>query len=178
MPPKTPEILVEPGMQLTVQGDIGGFMVALEQRIPVLSFEGAINEHLDVMRRCFARQHAQVQMGEKTAALQIARELLEQLPAERTRRLKGMAEDHARMLASFQAAHEASGKHAVYRQGTQEKQKIAEYEANVATAERQHDEQKARYEQDIRIGEMQIARLKKLIDADPVEEEPLREAAE
>ena len=178
MPPrKEPEIIVEPGMQLTVQGDIGGFMVALEQRIPALSNEGAINEHLDIMRRCFSRQQAQVQMGEKMAALQIARELLEQLPADKARTLKGMVEDHARLLSSFRAAHEASGKRGEYRPSTAERQKIAEHEANLATRDRQFDEHKAKYEQDIRIGEMQVARLRKLIDGED-EEEPLPMAAE
>lgn len=178
MPREREDVLIEPGMSLTVQGDIGGFMVALEQRIPALSFEGAINEHLDVMRRCFARQQAQVQIGEKTAALQIARELLEQLPNDRIRTLKGMAEDHARLLASFRAAHDASGKRGEYRPSTSERQKVAEHEANLATRERQFDEHKAKYEQDIRICEMQIVRLKKLIDGEEAQEEPLPMAAE
>ena len=54
MPRETgPEILVEPGMSLTIQGSIGGCDIAIAQNIPALSPERYISEKLDVMRRCF-----------------------------------------------------------------------------------------------------------------------------
>lgn len=177
MPREREDVLVEPGMSLTIQGDIGGMVVAIENRVPALSPEAYIDEKLDMMRQRFARQQAQVQLGEKLAAMQIARELLASLPGDKDRALKGMVEDHVRLMASFRAEHEVSGRRGEFKTSAAQRQKTIEHEANLATRARQFDEHKASYEKDLRIGEMQVARLRKLIDGE-IEEGPLSIAAE
>lgn len=111
---------------LTIQGDAGGFQVALEAHVEDHS---KIDENLDKMRRSFIRQRAHMDLTMVLAELNQRHQELKDSPAlieatERTHAIK-----HAEMVASFQNAWSTSNKFGEYKTSTSERENLKELRA-------------------------------------------------
>lgn len=178
-PADPPMVFTTSGMGLTAQGDVGGIMFALEQHIDATADERDINEIADRMRRVFARQKAQVDLGEKLLAVQIARQVIADHPEKKMRELKTLAEEKARLRASFSVAHEGSGRRTEFRLTAPQQKALDSFDERLESAGLRIDAEKARMEADLPLIEKQIDRLRAIIDGrDPDAEEPLALAAE
>ena len=178
--PSDPQmVFTTSGMGLTAQGDVGGVMFALEQHIDATADERDINEIADRMRRVLARQKAQVDLGEKLLALQIARQVIADHPEKKLRELRALADEKIRLNASYQIDYERSGKRSAMRLTTSQQKALDSFDERLESASLRIDGEKARMEADLPLIEKQIERLRAIIDGrDPDAEEPLAMAAE
>ena len=177
MPRKTAEVLVAPGLNIGFQADIGGLNLMIEQTVDADSSPAEIDRRLDIMATALGRQRAKLQLAEKMLAVQLAEEMLSSLPEEKQIKQRGMLDERVRLIASFRAAHQVSGKRGEYRETPSERQQIANLDANLATLDSQFAARKADLERDIRLVGGQIARLRALVDGED-EKEALLLAAE
>lgn len=184
-PPAVSETVVMPrvtigALTITIQQDIGGATVAFERMVDATIDRDDLNEVLDFEMAAINRQRARVTLSEKLLAREIAMDMLESWEDDRDRALKAKATEHAQLQASFQAANAVSTRRA----GgitDQQRQRLADSQANIETTRTQFDDRKAKLEQDVRLVDKQIRRLRDLIAGrDPVDEteEPLPLAAE
>lgn len=177
--PGDPEmVFTTSGMGLTAQGDIGGIVFAFEQHIDATADEREINEIADRMRRVFARQKAQIDLGEKLLARQIALQVIEDHPEKKTRELRALADEKIRLRASFSAAHEGSNRRTEFRLTAPQQKALDSFDERLESAGLRIDAEKARMEADLPLIEKQIARLRAIIDGrDPDEIDMEAEAA-
>lgn len=168
---------------VTMQADIGGATVAFEQLIDATVDREDFDSQLDFLAARLGRQRARSQLAEKLLAREIAQDMLDNWENDRDTALKAKATERAQTISSWQATHAAFNKRGEFRMNAQQQQAIANLDQNIETTRTQYDERKQKLQQDVRLVDKQIARLRALIAGhDPVdediEEEPLREAAE
>ncbi len=169
---------------VTIQSDIGGATMAFEQLFDATIDAGDFDQQLDFLTARIGRARARVQLGEKLLAREIAQDMLDNWQRDRETALKAKGDERVRLLASFRATHEAFNKRGEFKPNANQTQAIQNLDQNIETTKTQFDERKQKLEQDVRLVDKQIARLRALIAGrDPVDEPeaevvPLAEAAE
>lgn len=170
-------------IDITLQADVGGATLAIELSLDPATSSQAFDDRLDFASARLGRQRARHELSEKLLAREIAQDMLDNWESDRDTALKAKATERAQTISSWQATHAAFNKRGEFRMNAQQQQAIANLDQNIETTRMQYDERKQKLQQDVRLVDKQIARLRALIAGhDPVdediEEEPLREAAE
>lgn len=106
---------------LTIQGDAGGFQVALEAHVEDHS---KIDENLDKMRRSFIRQRAHMDLTLVLKDLTEKHQELRDAPVIIEATEKSYVVQHAEMVASFQNAWSTSNKFGEYKPSTSERENL------------------------------------------------------
>lgn len=169
------------GMGVTIQGDLGGIMLAMEQHLDATADDEFINDTLDKLTRAWHRQRARASL--RTLLLDVERQefALTRYPVEAEQLKRDRAADRARLIASFHAKWDTARKRGDYQRSTSEQATLdshdRETEAKIGDLEKKRDELKAM----IPVTLAQVEKLRRQIAGhDPVDqtEEPLRAAAE
>lgn len=106
---------------LTIQGDAGGFQVALEAHV---EDHDKIDEHLDKMRRSFIRQQSYMRLTLVLADLEQKRQELRDSPAVLEAIQKTYVVKHAEMVASFQQQWQDRDRLGDYKASTTERENL------------------------------------------------------
>jgi hypothetical protein len=178
-----PEAIVQKGMGLTLQGEIGGVSLALEQFIDASSDEATVNDTLDLMTRAWHRQRAKSSLRALLTDVRRQKIVLDSLPAEKTQLAKDRAADKARLIASWGAAHQISGKRGDFRPSQSQRQNLETHDLETVAKLAEIDKKIADNERMIPVLEEEMGRLRRQIAGeDPIDEteaeEPLPLAAE
>jgi hypothetical protein len=105
-------------MTLTVQGDAGGFQVALVAHV---DDESNVDVQLDRMRRSFIRQEAHMRLTLVMADLEQKRQELRDTPVVLEAIQRTYAIEHAEMIASFQGIWNGRNRLGAYKPSTTER---------------------------------------------------------
>jgi hypothetical protein len=165
---------------LTMQADIGGVTLAFERQVDAAIDAPDLDQEIKFVLDRIGVARARGQLAEKLLAREIATDMLASWADDRERSLKAQADEHIRLRASFQAAHDGSGKRGAWFPNRSEQEALSNAFANIETRRNQFDENKRKLEQDVRLVDKQIARLSALISGRDPTEEPasLAQAAE
>lgn len=169
--------------EIVLQADIGGMTIAFTELVSGAD-EEKLNERLDLYGRAIARQRAKVTLTEKLVDLLAAQKTLASLPEREMATIKARAEERMRLRASFEAAHDASGRRSAFRLNDAQQKGLEAFDAQTAVERKKLDDERKMIEAGLPVLEAQIARLRGVIagrdpmEALEVERETLAEAAE
>ena len=106
---------------LTIQGDAGGFQVALEAHV---DDHDKIDEHLDRMRRSFIRQRSHMDLTLVLAELGEKRQELRDSPVIIEATGRAHAVEHAETIAAYQSDWVEKNKFGDYKPSTSERENL------------------------------------------------------
>ncbi len=184
MPRKTPEhapaTTISP--EIVVQADIGGMQIAFTTQ--ARGDEATINAHLDLFAKAISRQRARAELIEALVDVRAIREALALAPDRERAMVKERADQRVRMIAAFEAAHQARGARSDFSLNAAQRQGLQTWDAETdqKRAEFAADREKAVAELPRHIA--RVARQRAIIAgadrADVIEDagEPLAIAAE
>jgi hypothetical protein len=158
------------GMGLTLQGDAGGFQVAIDQHLDASADEAWINETLDRMRRVYQRQRACVEIIGCRVDLMSAEKTLEVLPQTIIEYKIKRATEKAAMIAGWQHDWEAGTRRGEFSLTVSQRSNRNAFDEETARKVAEFEAMPAHLEQQISVYKKQVARQQLIIDgADKLE---------
>ncbi len=109
--------------EIQIQADIGGINIVLGETTTDLSAQD-LDCRLDLYTKAINRKRAQVDLGLALADLANQRFELEDLPRVQRAYEKGRGEEHARLRASFEAAHDGAGRRGEFKMNESQKNRL------------------------------------------------------
>lgn len=163
---------------IQVSGQVDGFTVSFGEEISPDADEDYLNERLDLFGKLIGRQKARSELVEKIVALEANREMLERLPHDQEAALKKLQRDKEAYILGLQAKHAMSNKRTEWRPSGVDQTNIDKYDNARGPTIQQFEERKADLLRDRPMIELQIKRLRAIVNGADVIDEPLAEAAE
>lgn len=126
MQPKTPEpAMISP--EIVVQADIGGMTIAFTTQ--ARGDAATINAHLDLFAKAISRQRAQAELIEALVDVRAIREALALSPERERATMKGRTDERVRMIAAFEASHNARGARSAFGLNAAQRQGLQNFDA-------------------------------------------------
>ncbi len=146
--------------EAVVQADIGGMTIAFTAVVGAAE----INERLDAWRKAINRQRAQNELVEALVDIQARRDALAAAPDREREVIRSRLAERAVMVASWQAAHETSGKRAAFSQSPQQRQALLDYDAETERKKAEFAGDRAKIEAELPLWEARADRARRIID--------------